>query len=264
MSENSKRKEKITKLQKEKGISKENAQKQIAQKSIEDITGKSATQAANEAREILEVYDAIMTQDPHKITKEKRDTNLKTVKDFQEKLAKHHNLSDDLVHAGLGSEQLSVTAGKLEDRIDEVAHEMEIHGENSAQSEFQDTNDSKNENQKAKNSEQESLYSPPNIPQMPNLTNTIEDASNKGSDALSKGLNNTWVKTATDASKGIHNVEKAVADTAGDVVGSVAQKGTEKVLGDGIVGKTAGKLAKGATKDIVAAAIMTNLNGLGK
>jgi len=129
MTEDKKREEEITKIQAEKQVSEEEAKKEASRKSIEDVLNISATQAANETREILEVYDALKTQDPRKISKEKRDTDLKTVKNFQEKIGKNRTLAEDLVSAGLGSEQLSVTAGKLEERVNEVASEMEIHGE---------------------------------------------------------------------------------------------------------------------------------------
>lgn len=269
MTEDKKREEEITKIQAEKQVSEEEAKKEASRKSIEDVLNISATQAANETREILEVYDALKTQDPRKISKEKRDTDLKTVKNFQEKIGKNRTLAEDLVSAGLGSEQLSVTAGKLEERVNEVASEMEIHGE--ADSEKNEINNPDQE----KAEQQNDLYPPPILPPQAknpkNINDVLGEAHETGVNALVNNENSQWMpvaadaaKLAVDVAKGTQKIENAVADTAGNVAGVIAEKGAEEILGKGAVGKIGGKVAKTVTKDVVAAAVLSNFGGLGK
>lgn len=259
MKKNTTKEEQIDQVMAKKNISKEEAQKEVAQKGIEEITGKTANQASQEAREILEVYDALESQNSKKINKEKRDTDLKTVKEFQEKIDKNPTLADDLVKAGLGSEQLSITAGKLENRIDEVAQEMEIHGEtNSEQKEENSQNIEKSE-QEFSNQENNSddLLPPPILPKtskegQKNMNSTLENASKKG------------LQMCIDTAKEGQNLSTTVANTAGEMVGTVAEKGAQKVLGRGIIGKTGGKIAKEFSKKAVRSAILTNIGELGK
>ena len=103
----------------------EKEQKKQSEKSIEEITGKSASTVSDETREILELYDALQSDDPTKINKEKRDTDIKKIKELQEKIAQNPTLAASLAHYGFGSEQLNITSDKLTDRVDEVGKEME-------------------------------------------------------------------------------------------------------------------------------------------
>lgn len=282
MSEDTKKEEQINQLKAEKDIGEKEAQKEVAQKGIEEITGKTANRASQETREILEVYDALESQNLKEINKEKRDTDLKTVKEFQEKIDKNPTLADDLVKAGLGSEQLSITAGKLEDRIDEVAQEMEIHGEaNSEQKKENPQNTEKSEQEfSSQENNSDDLLLPPILPQDQKNQSENENISpqedqNNTQDNKSQNKQNNiknilmeasknGAKLTFDAIKEGQKLSTTVANASGEVVGTVAQKGTEKVLGNGVVGKTGGKIAKDLSSKAVSSFIKAQIGNVGK
>ncbi len=266
MAEDTKREEKVIKIQAEEGLNKESAQKKLAERTVREITGESAETNSKKVQDTLQIFDALLTGNLNAIIKEKKDIKAEDIKSLYEHILKNPSITDELARIGYGSDQLNVNASMLKDRFDEVIKDIDKNGDATSQEKKEEENNKDKNQQQTEQMNQEGLYPPPNIPQMQDPINTIKNASNMGAKALSNGLDNTgWVQSAFDTVKGAQNIEKTVANTAGNVAGTVAQKGTERVLGNGIVGKTAGKIAKDLTKDTVAAAIITNLNGgLGK
>jgi len=123
--------------------------------------------------------------------------------------------------------------------------------------------------------QQNDLYPPPILPPQAknpkNINDVLGEAHETGVNALVNNENSQWMpvavdaaKLAVDVAKGTQKIENAVADTAGNVAGVIAEKGAEEILGKGAVGKIGGKVAKTVTKDVVAAAVLSNFGGLGK
>ena len=127
--------QKIADKVREKGISKEDAEKERAKEKVEEKTGVNADELAGVARDALMMKDGIERPDADMIQKGVENVNDGHVREMLEHM-KDGKVAEDIVKAGLGSEHASTGSGGLEEGAKTVLEKGLEYSDNSKMGEM--------------------------------------------------------------------------------------------------------------------------------